>query len=215
MLRPLAPHYARRVPTTRLMLTAGAISVAGFVAACGGNNDPTDGSPATKGGAAASGVSSNPPVDSARAAVSRLRRWVNTGAPTVVTAYDPKTLQFLGTETLLRVLSPLKSSILSGERLSEEKTQLGTLVTVETRQRGAPPTYTGYLLTKKGDQWLVGYDGLLASQIVATVQASRQAKIDPKAKDPSPEAVASGQAAMVRYVTLFAPPPRRGQLRIK
>lgn len=196
------------------MLSAAVLSSTILIGACGNDNAP-EGSQATSSQAPSGAVASNPPVDSAEAAVARLRRWVNLGSPTLVTAYDPKTVRFLGTETILRALASVKGGVPPNAKLSEEKTRLGTLVTVETKQPGSPTSFTGYLLTKKDDQWLVGYDGLLASQLAATVQTRRQSKINPKAKEPSPEAIASGQAAMLRFVKLFAPEPRTGQFRIE
>lgn len=212
---PLGPPRLRAVRAARLILTAVAISALSVVAACSGDGDPPDRSPATTTRVPAGAVPSNPPAKSAEEAVTRLRRWINVGSPTVVTAYDPKTIKFLGTETLLRVLSALKGTLPPGAKLSEEKTQLGTLVTVEAKRPGVPLSYTGYLLIKKNGQWLVEYDGLLASNLASIVQTRQQAKIDPKAKTPSPQAVASGQAALLRFITLFAPGPRTGQLRIK
>lgn len=115
----------------------------------------------------------------------------------------------------MRALSSVKGGVSPNAKLSEEKTRLGILVTAESKLPGSPPSYAGYLLTKKSGQWLVGYDGLLASQLANTVQARRQRKIDPKATKPSPEAIASGRAAMLRFVMLFTPGPQTGQLRIE
>ncbi|MDQ3648283.1 MAG: hypothetical protein M3433_06835 [Actinomycetota bacterium] len=135
--------------------------------------------------------------------------------PTVIERYDPTVRRRVGVSTLVDGLAVARPTQLAARpRVAYVlRTDLGTVVGVDTFVRGSPPIQDSFLLNKRGREWLVLYDSVLDRTFSSYRQFVLSA--NPGAK-PSKEAVAAGKAAATqfrgRYLELLKRPgaARRG-----
>jgi hypothetical protein len=148
------------------------------------------------------GARAREPAKSPRVALDRLWDSIRIGSPVGITAYDRKLVRRIGTNELLVAMHQgLRQQLQTAKlRVTDlEGTKIGTLAVVESKPPKAKATETSYLLKKRGDNWIVAYDGLLANNLVAA--ATRQAaervmrKSARNTKQASPAAQRAGQQA--------------------
>lgn len=135
---------------------------------------------------------------SPRAAVTRLRRWIVIGAPTLPLLYDSEVKRYLGSRLILRSLAPLKGQS-SRARVTQDRVDGGAIVEVTTSNPGAPSVDRYFVVRSRGS-WVIRYDSALTAQIGQQVLSSS----GPDGA-PSEATVARGEKTKDAVVSRFVP----------
>lgn len=133
--------------------------------------------------------------------------------PALAAAYHPRVVETLGAGDVMDALVLQGGSLQDApiRRVTARRTELGSLVTMTLQYQGKPYN-ASYLMAKRGADWQILYDSVLANGLRTYVQselASRSGRVGGK---PTQRAVNAGEEAARIYRNVFAPSPRDGKV---
>ena len=133
--------------------------------------------------------------------------------PALAAAYHPSVVERLGAGDVMDALVLQGGSLQEApiRRLSARRTKLGSLVTMTLQYQGKPYE-ASYLVRKRGGDWEILYDSVLANGLQTYVQselAALSGRVDQK---PTQSAVNAGVEAARIYRGVFAPSPQEGKV---
>jgi len=187
-----------------LLATVGACAV---LTACGNGSAPRTT------GAAAPSPKLVAAANSPQGVVLALWREIGAGSPTLLSEYDPRVLQMLGTDRLLAIFdSPPPEYSVDPRVVGLDQVAGGILVTLAVPaavQGHAPRAW--FLVAKRQGRWEIRYDSKLADRLRGEVQGEVIRNLTPSLRSAA-KAAAAGNRAVIDFRSLFTLGPRRGTL---